>query len=125
MKIQPNESCRCESGKKYKRCCGESSEIRNEVSQAIHELGHISSLPANIDAHISFCNPCSFCEGDEGDDSSGAHTGYPERVILEPADDIVYSLAGVRQRLRVSQVPQWRMVNSAAFLQAWGMICVI
>lgn len=94
MKIEKNGLCPCGSGEKYKRCCGRDAQTQELVRAAIHELGHLSVLPLDIDSHVSLRNPCELCAGQEGLDESIAHTGYPEDVCLNDVEEILYSLAG-------------------------------
>lgn len=93
MKLEQNHPCPCKSGKKYKRCCGLDAETKEIVRAAIHELGHVSALPLETDAHVSLLNPCHLCVGDEGFHVSTAHTSYREGN-LDALDEIIYSLAG-------------------------------
>lgn len=93
-KIPRNKPCPCGSGIHYKHCCGNESVNAEEVYASIHELGHLSVLSPAISPHSSFCNPCNLCVGDEGQEKSLAHTGYPPGHILECLDEIIYSLAG-------------------------------
>jgi hypothetical protein len=87
---------------------------------AIHELGHASVLPQHVLSHVSFLHPCPLCEGDEGKQQSGAHTGYPSEEVLPLLDEILYSLAGGAAEVACGLSPELECSEFGSFPSSMG-----